>query len=90
MVETHISQAKHQQEFLKLDKDDWRSPKCYAVPTGRSAEGTPGGEMVLARKPVAASTFDAMRQRSRQLYAIDPCHGFAPMTWHRKTGNLLH
>ncbi|CAK0903419.1 unnamed protein product [Prorocentrum cordatum] len=89
LVETHISQAKQQHEFLKIGKDDWRSSKCYAVPTGRSAEGTKGGEMVLARKSAAASTFDAMRHQSRQLYAVDPCHGFAPMTWHRKTGNLV-
>eukprot|EP00959_Pyramimonas_sp_CCMP1952_P316264 6619580-Pyramimonas_sp.AAC.1 len=63
--------------------------KCYAVPTGRSAGGTTGGETVLARKSAAATTFDAMRKHSRQWCAVDPCHGFAPMTWHRKTGDLV-
>ncbi|CAK0815632.1 unnamed protein product, partial [Prorocentrum cordatum] len=89
MVETRISQAKQLQEFLKLDEGDWLSSMCYAVPTGLSAEGATGGKMVLARNSVAAATFDAVRRQSRQWYAVDPCRGFALVSWHRKTGGLV-
>ena len=89
MVETHVSKAKAPDAFLKISKDDWKSSRCDALLTGRSAEGTTGGEMVLARKSVAATTFDGMKTQSMSQYGIDPCHGFAPMTWHRRSGNIV-
>ncbi|CAK0808936.1 unnamed protein product, partial [Prorocentrum cordatum] len=85
LVESHTGAAKAQDTFLKIGADDWRYSKCDAVPTMRSAHGTTGGEMVLARKRAACSTFDGLREYSASHHEADPCCGFAPMTWHRAT-----
>ena len=45
-----------------LDKDGWRCSYTSARPTRRSENGTSGGEMILTKKHIAATSFESARR----------------------------
>eukprot|EP00959_Pyramimonas_sp_CCMP1952_P437953 9168930-Pyramimonas_sp.AAC.1 len=44
---------------------------------------------MLSRPWVAATSFERMRARMKLEGRMDPCKGFAPLTIHMKTGNVV-
>ncbi|CAK0909742.1 unnamed protein product, partial [Prorocentrum cordatum] len=59
LVETHIGPAATQDMRIQLQKDSW---KASVTPAFRKYSGFSGGEMVIARKHIAATTMDQMRK----------------------------
>ncbi|CAK0845035.1 unnamed protein product [Prorocentrum cordatum] len=88
-VETHVTEAKLIQYRANLDVDGWKLSACAAVGTGRSAEGTSGGEWVLARSHLATTSFDRQRALMTKGRLKDPCRGWVPTVWHLRAGNLI-
>ncbi|CAK0810928.1 unnamed protein product, partial [Prorocentrum cordatum] len=89
LVETHHGANALPQLETDLDKDGWQLSSTPARPSGRSESGLSGGEWVLTRKFVASSSFQRMRAAARAKGRQDPCQGFAPLTLHLKTGNVV-
>ena len=50
-----------------LQADGWRLAATPGDPTGRSATGVHGGEWVLARSSIAATTFEGQRKYAQSL-----------------------
>ncbi|CAK0811185.1 unnamed protein product [Prorocentrum cordatum] len=89
LVETHISPGKAPPIYDKLAADGWGISSTTATPTSRSDGGNTGGEIILSRYHVQATTFNHLRDLAISQRRPDPFHGFTPMVWHRRSGNLV-
>ncbi|CAK0901823.1 unnamed protein product, partial [Prorocentrum cordatum] len=89
LVETHISHGKAPLIYDKLAADGWRVSSTTATPTSRSDGGNTGGEIILSRYHVQATTFNHLRDLAISQRRPDPFRGFTPMVWHRRSGNLV-
>ncbi|CAK0890239.1 unnamed protein product, partial [Prorocentrum cordatum] len=89
LVETHISHGKAPLIYDKLAADGWRISSTTATPTSRSDGGNTGGEIILSRYHVQATTFNHLRDLAISQRRPDPFRGFTPMVWHRRSGNLV-
>ncbi|CAK0876322.1 unnamed protein product [Prorocentrum cordatum] len=89
LVETHISPGKAPPIYDKLAADGWRISSTTATPTSRSDGGNTGGEIILSRYQVQATTFNHLRDLAISQRRPDPFLGFTPMVWHRRSGNLV-
>eukprot|EP00959_Pyramimonas_sp_CCMP1952_P163009 3407734-Pyramimonas_sp.AAC.1 len=72
----------------RLDKDGWRVTHTAARPSGRSDTGLSGGEWILTKKHIAATSFESVRRASLEAGRLDPCRGFVPLVLHTRAGNL--
>ncbi|CAK0878889.1 unnamed protein product, partial [Prorocentrum cordatum] len=54
-----------------------------------AAKGNTGGEIILSRYHVQATTFNHLRDLAISQRRPDPFRGFTPMVWHRRSGNLV-
>ncbi|CAK0864301.1 unnamed protein product, partial [Prorocentrum cordatum] len=54
-----------------------------------AVEGNTGGEIILSRYHVQATTFNHLRDLAISQRRPDPFRGFTPMVWHRRSGNLV-
>ena len=89
LCETHVSEAGLMKVTGDLDKDGWKCTHTAGLATGKSAGGTSGGEMVAAKRGLATSSFDHVRQAARLRGGEDPFRGFAANTIHTKAGNCV-
>ena len=89
LVETHKGADELEAIEANLFKDGWLMHATAARPSGRSESGLSGGEWMLSRPHVAATSFTRMRNTMRAHGRTDPCKGFAPLTLHLKRGNVV-
>ena len=89
LCETHVSEARLAKVASDMDKDGWKCTHTAALATGKSAGGTSGGELVAAKKGLATSSFDHIREAARRRGDEDPFRGFAAMTIHTRAGNCV-
>ncbi|CAK0897293.1 unnamed protein product, partial [Prorocentrum cordatum] len=73
----------------KLAMDGWKMAATPAVQIHKSDVGTHGGEWVLARRDVAATTFEGYREYYLQAYKRQPFVGFSPTILRTRSGNVI-
>ncbi|CAK0908638.1 unnamed protein product [Prorocentrum cordatum] len=88
-AEMHLRGVKVLDFTEKISKDGWKAAVTAAVPSGRAAEGTTGGEAIISKRSLATATFEGWRKREIERSAADPFQGFCPTTWHTKAGNIV-
>ena len=88
-AEMHLRGVKILDFTEKISKDGWKAAVTAAVPSGRSTEGTTGGEAIISKRSLATTSFEGWRQHEIERSAVDPFQGFCPMTWHTKAGNIV-
>ena len=88
LAETHVAEEGIPRWREVLRADGYRLAATPGVSTGRSEKGVHGGEWVLSRLSVAATTFEGQRQywAARE---DTPFYGFCPMVVHLRAGNIV-
>ncbi|CAK0907803.1 unnamed protein product, partial [Prorocentrum cordatum] len=73
-AETHLRGEKLDRFHGDLARDGWKTIATPSVATGRSVDGTTGGEAIIAKKTLATTSFEGWRQyeiaRTRNSNAI--------------------
>ncbi|CAK0833159.1 unnamed protein product, partial [Prorocentrum cordatum] len=87
--ETHKGEFDMPDICAGLDKDGWRLAHTAARPSGKSESGPSGGEWILTKKHIAATSFESARRASANAGRLAPCRGFAPIALRTKAGNLV-
>ncbi|CAK0848477.1 unnamed protein product, partial [Prorocentrum cordatum] len=89
LAETHVDANGLAEQIGKLAVDGWKLSATPAVATDKSDKGTHGGERILTRRGVAATTFEGYRDYYVKRRKRQPFVGFTPTVLHSKSGNIV-
>ncbi|CAK0893103.1 unnamed protein product [Prorocentrum cordatum] len=89
LAETHVDANGITEQSGKLAMGDWKLSATPAVATNKSDKGTRGGEWVLTRRDVAATTFEGYRDYYVKRHKRQPFVGFTPTVLHSKSGDIV-
>ncbi|CAK0821200.1 unnamed protein product, partial [Prorocentrum cordatum] len=89
LAETHVVANGLTEQIGKLAMDGWKLSATPAVATNKSDKGAHGGEWILTRRDVAATTFEGYRDYSVKRHKRQPFAGFTPTVPHAKSGNIV-
>ena len=89
LAETHVGAKGITELHGKLAMDGWKLAATPALATNKSDKGTHGGEWILARRDVAATTFEGYMEHYLKTHKSQPFVGFSPTILHTKSGNVV-